>query len=438
MKKNSILDTKRRGFLKTVAHAGISTNLLRASSLASGMMLGRSALAAGENGVKRVIFVYTPGGTPFENGQSMFTPTSNLTLGKTSKPLEAVKNECVFFNNASVFRGGGHGSTIKCLGIDYSNGKKTYDVKLAETLGTTSPFPQLLLGVQSGEGNHGYASQSGEQELTYQDDPNATFRRVFGNSGGASQGSGSSGSIDIARSQSILDVQKEEIAALRSKLGADEKIRLDTHLASIERLEQRLNAQSSGGGNNGSAVASDFNASGFEFSPTDRTRFTQEADLQADLAVLALQANQTNVVSMMLGNHQCEFKVSSLDWQDKYHQSIHGAGEQGLVPFTEVRSYLSERMAYLITKLKNARDDAGNSLLDSTLVVQVTDMAEGDKHTGDNAPFFMAGGGSAVRRGQVVNNTGEHINILDTVSELLGMGGLIRPQGNKILTDVIS
>lgn len=431
-KCRSALENERRSFLKTVGRAGISFGLLRASSLATGMMLGRSAIAQNATGVNKVVFVYLPGGTPFQDGKSLFTPSSSLVLEPTSAPLEAVKNEIVFFSDVLVTGGGGHGYTQKTLGA--TKNKDTIDVALSDTLGSNSPFPHLLLGTQSNVGNQGGASQRNYQNIAYQDNPIATFNRIFG---GVTGGGSGGGSVDTLQAQSVLDVQKAEIAQLKTFLGVEEQVRLDTHLASIQRLEQRLASGSTAPPVSGSNPADSFNPSNFIYDPNDHSTFTRVADLQVDLAVLALQMNQSRVISVMFGNHDSNHSVPELDWADTYHNSIHGSAHLGRGPYTETRTHLTRRLAYLLEQLKATPDEFGNPLLDSTLVVHVTDMGDGDSHTTTGAPMFLAGGGAAVNRGQL-STCGEHVNMFDTAAELLGMTGVVPRYGDGPLTGIIT
>lgn len=422
MSKNKfMINADRRRFLKTAAHAGLSTAFLHASTLATGMMLGRSAHAM--TGINKVVCVYVPGGAPTQGGNSLFVPSSNLVLPAASAPFESVKDECVFFSDAAVTGGGGHGFTSKTLGASvHSN---TYDVELERTLGANSPFPSLLLGVQSNDGNHGSATRKDNREVTYQDNPIATFNRLF-------NGNVSVGSIDSQRSQSVLDIQKAEIVELQKVLGSAEKERLDEHLTAIEKMQERLQSQAD---QNAIAACSSpvWNTGNFNYNANDKTQFTTLSNLQSDLAVLALRCNYTRVVSIMLSNHQSDHSVPQLNWSDTYHQSIHGGS---VATYTETRAYLSSRVAYLIEQLKAATDEFGNSLLDSTLVVQVTDMGDGNAHSSTNAPMLLAGGGAAIQRGQLAN-CGNHVNIFDTMTEAMGLTGLVPQYGSGALSGII-
>ena len=204
-------------------------------------------------------------------------------------------------------------------------------------------------------------------------------------------------------------------------------------LNSLQTIENRLQVQASQEGVSGCSNPI-WNASNFEFNPADRSSFNTISELQIDLAVLALRCNLTPVVSIMLGNHQSDHSVPELNYTDTYHQSIHG-GRAGT--HLETRGYLSDRMRYLIEELRNTNDQFGNPMLDTTLVVQVTDMGDGNAHTSDEAPMFLAGGGSRINRGRLMQ-CGQHVNIFDTMTEVLGLTGQVPQYGSGPLNGVIA
>ncbi len=416
----------RRAFLRAAGKAGLSLPFLKSSTFATGIMLGRAAQAQNLSGIRRVVCVYIDGGAPV-NGNNRWLPSDSLVLPVTTAPLEDVKNQCVFFKNASIVDAngngvGGHGNTSKSFGgSGFSN---TYDVELERTIGATSPFPSLLLGVQSN--GHGSATKKNGSEIVYQDNPEAAFNRVFGSNANIS-------SIGIQRSQSILDIHKAELAELQGVIGSAEQERLGEHLASVEKIKERLDQQAEGEADP-ACVNPVWNTGGFSYNANDKTHFTVESELQVDTAVLALKCNLTNVVSIMFGNHQSEHAIPELNFKGDYHQSIHG-GQAGA--YEETRAYLSGRLAYLISELEKATDESGNSLLDSTLIIQSTDMGDGDAHSSDLAPVMLAGGGSAINRGRVVEG-GRHTNVFDTVSEVLGISSQVTQFGEGPLTGVIA
>ncbi len=424
-RSKNILDLNRRNFLNVIGKAGLSAGFLNASTFATGMMLGRAAEAQTGN-IRRVVCVYIPDGAPID-GTNMWLPSDNLVMAPTTEPLNSVKDECVFFKNALISDAdggpcGGHGNTSKAFGAQgYRN---SYDVLLERTIGVNSPFPSLLFGVQSN--GHGSATKKDNSEVVYQDSPNAMFNRIFGSSVNINP-------IGIQRSQSILDIHREELAALKNVLGSAELTRLDEHLTSVEKIKNRLDQQAQ---NELDPACTNpaWNLDGFEYSAENKTRFTKEANLQVDTAVLALKCNLTNVASIMFGNHQSEHAIPELSYTADYHQSIHGGNVE---TYTITRAYLSERLAYLIEALKNTTDDMGEPLINSTLVLQSTDMGDGNAHGSTDAPIMLAGGGSTIRRGQVVT-LDRHTNMFDIATEALGLSGVIENLGTGPVTGVIA
>ncbi|MDA7746492.1 DUF1552 domain-containing protein [Psychromonas sp.] len=417
----------RRAFLRTVAGAGLSMKFLAGSTFATGMMLSRSAQAADTSTIKRVICVFIPGGAPVV-GTNLWLPSTDLILPQTTAPLESVKDKCIFFENAVIADSGGaetggHGNTSKAFGGQgFDN---SWDVEMERTLGANSSFSSLLLGVQSN--GHGSATKKNGTEVSYQDNPVAAFDRVFGGTTAVA------GSVEVQRQQSVLDMHKAELDELKTVLGTVEQDRLNEHLASVEKIESRIIAAAEATVS-GECLEPTWNTGGFEYDSANKTRFATESELQMDTAVLALSCGMTNVVSIMLGNHQSEHAIPTLNFTGDYHQSIHG-GVAG--NYEETRTYLTERLAYLIQKLAAAKDENGNSLLDSTLVIQSTDMGDGNAHSSIQAPVMMAGGGSALNGGSIVDS-GAHTNVFDTATEILGLTGSVTQFGTGALTGVIA
>jgi len=416
----------RRAFLRSLAGTAVSAKFLQGSTFATGMMMARAAQAKNVPGIKRVICVYIPDGAPVL-GRNLWLPSTDLVLPQTTQPLESVKQHCIFFKNAIISdRGGsengGHGNTSKAFGGGGMS--NTFDVEMERTIGANSQYPSLLLGVQSY--GHGSATKKDGSEINYEDNPTAAFDRVFNS--GVSAG----GTLGTQRAQSIMDIHKAEIDTLQTILGQAEKERLDEHLASVDKIKSRIDQQAS------ATVTEEcknpnWNPDGFVYDNADKTRFTLEANLQVDTAVMALSCNMTNVVSIMFGNHQSEHAIPELNFTGDYHQSIHGG--QGNYP--ETRTYLTERLAYLIEQLSAAKDELGNSLLDSTLIIQSTDMGDGNAHTSKLAPVMMAGGGSGLNGGSVVE-CGSHMNVFDTATEILGLTGTVPQFGTGALSGVVA
>lgn len=170
----------------------------------------------------------------------------------------------------------------------------------------------------------------------------------------------------------------------------------------------------------------------------DFTEFEVRSKQMMELAVLALQHDKARVTSLHLGDDQGTFFLPSLGLNNiPYAQAIHATGSPA--EFITYRRFLSARVAYLIQLLAATKDKTGAPLIDSTLVVQVTDMGDGTKHDASNAPLMLAGGKRFIKNGIAYRApAGEYTNkeVLDTVCAAMGFNDGAA-YGNGPITDLL-
>lgn len=400
-------DKRRRDLLKVFASAGITKGLMRASPLVSGMMISRWAEA--QTGPNRSVVIYVPDGALPEH---WFPDSSLSSFPAMSEPYSGVASDCNFLRNMSHHRGG-HG--VMPTIINNSWGDDSFDVNMGRILSDGMPFMYVNLGVHS-NGN-GVLTKENGTEVPFQDNPFNAFNRLFGN-----LQSGGTGDPKL----NVVDAHLEAVNALQSRLGSYERQRLDQHLTAIEETQQRLQDAADGG------LSCDAASAPSEF-PLEHSNFRQQAELQADIIALALQCNLTASCSLGLGNDGAEFSMPYLDFQDTYHNSIHGGngGDPTYPHYRETRAHLSSLSAYLIGRLR----DAG--VLDSTVVCEVTDMGNGDAHGSNDVPLIMAGGGGAIQRG-VSNAGGSSYTPLHQIhTAAVALGADQHPDYQGYETDVI-
>ena len=395
------VDVKRRSILKTFMASGISKALVSASPLVAGMMFSRHADAQQSGVPNKSVAIYVPGGGIHD----FWAPTgsgNSMTLPRMSVGYEAVKTECNFLRNMS-HPSGGHGQTPLILSAGHSG--DTYDVFMGRQLGANMPFEYINLGVHSN--GHGILTRQGNTNVPFQDNPFNAFNLLFG-----STNSGSNTKSDI------MDAHVSAANAIRTKLAGYEVQRLDEHLDAISDTRRRLDEMS---GNSSCGALPD----NTEFALTHET-FTQQAHLQADIIVTALRCNLTRSCSLAFGNHQSEFSIPELNYTGIYHQAIHG-GSGGLPNYphyVEMRAHLGGLTAYLIERLRD------EGLLDSTMVVEVTDMGHADLHGANDVPMMIAGGGSTVNRG--TSTAGRGFNQRDMLHTAARACGVTLPYGETI------
>jgi hypothetical protein len=378
------LDKTRRRLLKTFVASGISKALISSSPLVAGMLFARDADAQQSTPNKSLV-IYVPGG----GIHNYWAPTgtgADMALPAMSSGYASVKTECNFLLNMA-HDNAGHGRMPRILSNSWSGSNiDTYDVFMGKQLGPDMPFTYVNLGVHSN--GQGYLTRDGNTSIPFEDNPFNAFNLLFGdNTGGSSK-------------TQIMDAHVEAANSIKSKLAGYEVERLDEHLEAIAETRNRLDAMS--GGSSCSAAP---DATEFELS---YDTFSQQARLQADIAVAALKCNITSSVSIAFGNHQGEFRIPELNYQGNYHQSIHGGsnGQAGYPYYTEMRNHLGSLTAYAIQRL------AEEGILDSTIVVETTDMGNADTHGNSDVPMMIAGGGGAIQRG-VTTASGGGYNQLD-------------------------
>jgi hypothetical protein len=331
-----------------------------------------------------------------------------MVLPGMSASLETVKQHCVFLDGVNMDNPG-HGYTSKVLG---SGGSETLDTFLAESLGQVSPFSHLQLGVIS----NGYStmSRTGWKQPAFEDNPFNAFERLFGDSATVTE------DLALRRKRSVLDCNQQALSQMSSSLGGFESARLEEHADAIRRIENRLLNAAQDSAGESSCVTPSFNSGGFSGSTSSDVNFDSVADLQVDVASLALQCDLTRVVSIMFGNQQCDFTLPEAGVDTHYHQSIHGRPVRDYISY---RNYFTDKLRYLIQSLADTEDMDGNSVLDNTLLLHVSDMADARSHTGANVPYMLAGGGGGVlSTGRVVDLNGvSYDSILDTYAQAAGV-----------------
>ncbi|MEM6731591.1 MAG: DUF1552 domain-containing protein [Myxococcota bacterium] len=402
-----IIDRSRRRFLEMVTKAGAAG--LMASPLVGGLMYTRSAHAQG--GVKRAVFVYTTNGSP--NG--LWLP-SGTQLNMATQAYEGLQSLCNF-REVEVINSG-HGNPRKSLGTlrwgsDWTG--DTIDQQIASVLSANTPYQSYMLGVQA-DPSQGVSRRGGDL-VPVQNSPAAAYQQLFGTAPPTSDAA-----AFLSRKRSVMDVNKSALDELRGRLGAFEKATLDKHETSLLELEARLVASA----NREVAEGCDspaWNANGYDTQgPTggDQGVFRHQADLQSDIIVAALQCGLTNTMTLQLGWHQATWYGHNTAFTGDHHNSCHGASaEQN----AEMTNYLSACVAYLVERLAAEDDPAvpGTKLIDNTVVVQVTDMGDGQDHSGGDGPNMIATRLPGFKQG-TVSRGGTNLQMLESVVEGLGLG----------------
>lgn len=378
-------------------------------------MLPRAAMASAEATPTRMAFVF------FANGAIMpdWVPTgegSQFELSRTLSPLAAHKDDLLVItglaHDKARANGDGAGDHARCSaafltgtqarktnGADIQLGQSV-DQAAAEQIGKLTRLPSLELGVEAGRqaGNcdSGYSCayvsniswKSATTPMAKEIDPRSVFERLFGPS-----------YKDVKARQersfyrkSILDFVADDASRLRAQLGETDRRKMDEYFTSVREIEQRIERASE-------PVEAPIPA---EDIPPGIPRETAEhIRLMYDLMVLAFQTDTTRISTFMLANAGSNRTYPELEVKEGHHElSHHQDDPEKIDKIQRVDQYLVEQFAYFLKKLKSIPEGDGN-LLDHSMIVYGSGIADANRHNHDHLPVVLAGrGGGTITTGR--------------------------------------
>jgi hypothetical protein len=208
------------------------------------------------------------------------------------------------------------------------------------------------------------------------------------------------------RKRSILDAIRGDADDLKKKLPADDRLRVDEHLAGVRDIEHSI-----------AALPPEYrhvDPPDFEGDPKDWPRI---ARLQSDLLVQALATRQTRVASYMLTKCQGLSRFPWLGYTSaRHHDYTHTMGKlgadgvEGQKVLRDICKWHVQEFAYLLDRLKAVPEGDG-SVFDHTLVAFVHEHAEADPHKNTGLAMILAGGVPKLAKGT-------HTRVTGTVGDL--------------------
>ncbi|MGV8835052.1 DUF1552 domain-containing protein [Cellvibrio sp. UBA7671] len=423
MKKPNIdqFDKKRRDLIKLISAAGISKGLLRASPLVSAMMYSRMAEA--QSSVDKIVTLYIGNGALPEmwHGQPGNLPPFSAPLNEVADNILMVDG--VQARNPHVGQNLGHG-IIKLLMNKGWGGGESFDVNMGRILGAGKRHAYLIGNIHQNFNNqtNGVSRDSGNDAHTYQN-PMTMFEAIFG------AGTATPATTNVKKH--IVDGHLEAVKALQSKLGQDEKIRLDAHLTAIEEKANQL-ASDPGTGGGGGSCGSPAALGAF---PLNMGTIREQFRAFTDVFALAMKCNLTNSAMLYFGDDNAELSFSGVKvGNDAYNGTMHTAahdhnnGRKSNSCCDQYPQWLAQRseatklQAYMIKKFRD------EGLLSSTIVAQVSDAGNGDAHDAARVPIVIAGGGVGNRRSINASGANSH-DVWHSLAVKLGANESGRYQG---------
>ena len=377
--------------------------------------------------------------------QNMWAPASvgrdfDLTPSALS-PLEPYRNYLTIVSNTDV-RGaeakqpaeiGGDHFRSSAVFLTQSHPKQTrgsdvfagtsMDQLYAQRFGQDTPIPSMQLCIenvdQSGSCAYGYACvytdtiswASPTEPLPMIRDPRVAFDLIFGAGGTAEERA-----ARRRTKRSILDWLVEEVAQLRRELGPNDRRRLERYLEDVRELERRI------------ASVEARNSSGDvreipEAPAGVPDSFEEHMRLMFDLQALAFASDMTRVFSFKTGRDASGRVYPESGIDKPFHPaSHHGGNEEAITDFFRINRYHVQMLPYFLDKLRGL-EEADGTLLDKTLILFGSPMADGNLHNHRRCPLILLGGANGRLEGEAHLEAPEGTPMANVMLSLLhGLG----------------
>lgn len=288
-------------------------------------------------------------------------------------------------------------------GINSTVSTLSFDQVMAKQLGAGSRFKSLELAVTKGA----YGIEGTTLQYIYHngpDDPNppefspaALFQRIFGGN-----------SLD-GRYGSVLDTVLADIAVLQKRVGASDRARLDAYAAQVRTIEMSLQ-----GGQGGCSQPPNPGKDTADLNTV--ANLTSRSNALWSLMATSLACDLTRVVSVQysagVGGNVLPSEVYKNTpiyeggqkpiLNDNIHNITHNESTKEQPAVATACAFFQSQFSNLLQKMVATPDGSGN-LLDNSVVMATSEVAEGHNHRSLHVPIVLAGRA----RGKLVS-TGIH------------------------------
>ncbi len=334
---------------------------------------------------------------PLDEWRDYLTIVSNTDV-RMAEAFQAPEIGGDHFRSSAVFLTQSHPKQTE--GSDVFVGT-SLDQMHAQRFGQDTPIPSMQLCIeninQSGGCAYGYTCvytdsiswASPTEPLPVIRDPRVAFEQLFGAGGTAEERA-----LRRRTSASILDWVSGRVAQLQRELGPNDRERLERYLQNVREIERRIQmveAQNSSGEERELPTAPAGVPDSFE----------QHVQLMFDLQALAFESDTTRVFSFKMGRDSSARVFPESGTDKPFHPaSHHGGREEAILDFQKINKYHVSMLPYFLEKLASIQE-GDSHLLDKTLIVYGSPMADGNLHNHRRAPLITLGKANGALQGNM-------------------------------------
>src|SRR3954463_1590986 len=364
----------------------------------------------------RLAFVYFPHGALQDEWQPK-TTGRDFELPFILEPLEPVR-ECVTVVSGLRNKGGESSSPhgiieetwLSCVSPRSRNPKTgvgvTADQIAAQHLGKETSLPSLEL---CGEPGGMISFRTPDQPLPMESNPRKAFYSMFG------QGDTKDEREAILNTtSSLLDYVKESTAALNRRLDASDRARVSDYLDSVREVERRVQKLEA----NAKSLEE---LPGAPLGPPED--FGELLGIQFEMLALSFQTNRTRVATLKMVEEASMRTYPNLDVHEAFHPTSHWGGFPDRVAnLRKIQNYHTAVFATFARRLAAMPEGDGN-VLDNSLILFGSNMANSDAHNNDPLPQALIGRGGGIKGNQHLHFPQDtpHANLLVTMLHRAGV-----------------
>jgi Protein of unknown function (DUF1552) len=382
-----------------------------------------------------------------ENGVvgSAWFPTGtekDFQLNVIHKPLEPWKSNLILFDGMDQLARGGTAhmrGKCACLTGQPNNGGRAAGISIDQAVANQIATGTRVKSVESsvavnGNFRDGVFHSGPGQFIPPEDDPAKVFARLFSAGVPAAAGSADAATAnkDFARlrtqRKSILDLALVEYQRVAATVGSGDRMRLERHMSVIRQIESGLDA--------GPSNAASMSCKMPEAPATMDFVATGKAHL--DLITMAFACDITRVGSIQWRSSDTSFTWVGVNGghHNISHQQGGAAADASLI---KIMTWFSGQVAYILERLKSF-EEPGGSVLDSTLLFWVNELATGNHKLVRNPYLLAAGklpldGGGTLQTGRFLKypNGTPHTGLLTVIGQIMGLkiNSFGNPEWNK-------
>src|SRR5690349_9351223 len=250
---------------------------------------------------------------------------------------------------------------------------------------------------------HTLSWRSPTQPLPMEWNPRAVFEKLFGDSGSTER---AAREARLRQHKSILDSVTEKLADLKRELGPQDQVKVSEYAEAIRDVERRIQK---------AEEQRDVQLPAMEQPQGAPPVFEDHLALMLDLQLLAFQSDLTRVISFMIGKEQSARPYPQIGVPEAHHPlSHHNDVPELIAHMSKINRYHTQLFSQYLAKLR-ATPDGDGSLLDHVTILYGSGISNSTRHSGDNLPLLVIGGGAGRLKG------GRHLKYSDkpTMANLL-------------------